>query len=213
MTDAFSTPTDPCRILLIACGALAHEIVALKTANRWEHLDVQCLPAELHNRPQLIPEAVRKQIAAHRDRYEQMYVVYADCGTGGLLDRMLEQEHVERIGGAHCYQFYAGAAAFAQMHDEEPGSFYVTDFLLRHFERLVVRALGIDRYPELLPQYFGHYKRLVFLAQLPPTPDSMAQARAAAERLGLALEVRHTGYGELASSLATLSERPVTWHH
>jgi Protein of unknown function (DUF1638) len=212
VSDTFSTPTDPSRILLIACGALAHEIVALKAANRWEHLDVQCLPAELHNRPHLIPEAVRGQIAAHRDRYPRIFVAYADCGTGGLLDRVLEEEQVERIAGAHCYEFYAGAAAFAQMHDDEPGTFYVTDFLLRHFERLVVRALGIDRHPELMPQYFGRYERLVFLAQLPPTPDTLAQARAAADRLGLALEVRHTGYGELASSLESVSERPLTWH-
>ena len=212
MTDkAVSAPTTPARTLLIACGALAHEIVALKAANHWEHLDVQCLPAELHNRPEWIPEAVRQQIAASRARYDQCFVVYADCGTGGLLDRVLEQEQVERIGGAHCYQFYAGARAFAQMHEDEPGTFYLTDFLLRHFERLVVHALGIDRHPELLPQYFGHYKRLVFLAQLPPTDETTAQARSAADRLGLLLEVRHTGYGELETSLAGVSEKAVTW--
>ena len=192
----------------IACGALAHESVALKAANHWQHLDVQCLPAELHNRPEKIPEAVRAQIAAHRGEYAQMYVVYADCGTGGLLDKVLAEEKVERIGGAHCYEFYAGSQAFAQLHDDEPGSFYLTDFLLRHFERLVIRALGIDRHPELRAQYFGNYKRLVYLAQLPPSDETRAQARAAADRLGLALVVRHTGYGELESSL-----KAVAWHH
>jgi hypothetical protein len=201
------------RTLLIACGALAREIIALKTAHQWQHLDVQCLPAELHNRPEKIPAAVRAQIAAHRHEYAQMYVVYADCGTGGLLDRVLEEEQVERIGGAHCYAFYAGAADFAHLHDDEPGSFYLTDFLLRHFDRLVIRALGIDRHPQLLAQYFGNYKRLVYLAQLPPTDETVALAQAAADRLGLALEVRHTGYGELESNLARVHEQAMTWPH
>jgi Protein of unknown function (DUF1638) len=196
------------RTLLIACGALAHEIVALKTMHHWQHLDIQCLPAELHNRPEKIAPAVHAQIAAHRDRYEHMYVVYADCGSGGALDRMLEQEGIERIAGAHCYEFYAGSKAFAQLHDDEPGSFYLTDFLLRHFDRLVIRALGIDRHPELRAQYFGNYRRLVFLAQLPPTDETVAQAQCAADALDLALEVRHTGYGELESSLQV-----VAWHH
>ena len=204
--EATSSATP--RILLIACGALAHEIVALKNLHQWQHLDVQCLPADLHNRPQKIAPAVRAQIVAHRDRYQHMYVVYADCGTGGELDRVLAEERVERISGAHCYQFYAGAQAFAQLHDEEPGTFYLTDFLLRHFERLVIRALGLDRHPQLRDQYFGHYQRLVFLAQLPPDDGTLAQARAAADRLGLTLEVRHTGYGELESSL-----KAVVWHH
>jgi Protein of unknown function (DUF1638) len=209
VTEAFdsASPATP-RTLLIACGALAHEIVALKTLHQWQHLDVQCLPAELHNRPEKIPAAVRAQIASHRGRYQQMYVVYADCGTGGALDRVLDEEHVERIGGAHCYEFYAGSAAFAKLHEDEPGTFYLTDFLLRHFERLVIRALGLDRHPELRDTYFGHYKRLVLLAQLPPTEATLAQARAAADRLSLALEVRHTGYGELESAL-----KAVTWHH
>lgn len=206
MTGVTAASTQ--RTLLIACGALAHEIVALKTHHQWQHLDVQCLSAELHNRPEKIPAVVRAQIAAHRDRYQHMYVVYADCGTGGALDRVLEEEHVERIAGAHCYEFYAGSAAFAQLHDDEPGTFYLTDFLLRHFDRLVIQALGLQRHPELRDQYFGHYKRLVFLAQRPPTEASLAQARAAAQSLALTLEVRHTGYGELESSL-----KAVTWVH
>ncbi|HET9977526.1 MAG TPA: DUF1638 domain-containing protein [Burkholderiaceae bacterium] len=204
---AAATPAVP-RTLLLACGALAHEIVALKTLHQWQHLDVQCLPAELHNRPERIPEAVRAQIAAHRDRYPRLFVVYADCGTGGALDRVLDEEHVERIGGAHCYEFYAGSAAFARLHDDAPGTFYLTDFLLRHFDPLVIRALGLDRHPELRDQYFGHYTRLVFLAQRPPTEETVVQARAAADRLGLALEVRNTGYGELERSLTALAWHP-----
>jgi hypothetical protein len=207
VTEPLATLPPP-RTLLIACGALAHEIVALKNLHHWQHLDVQCLPAELHNRPEKIAPAVRAQIAAHRDRYAQMFVAYADCGTGGALDRVLEEEGVERIAGAHCYEFYAGAAAFAKLHDDEPGTFYLTDFLLRHFERLVIHALGLDRHPELRDTYFGHYRRLVFLAQLPPTEETLAQARAAADRLGLALDVRHTGYGELERSL-----KVVAWPH
>ena len=190
------------RVLLIACGALAHEIVALRSLHQWQHLDVQCLPADLHNRPQAIPAAVKAKIDAHRARYENMFVAFADCGTGGRLDAMLEREGIERIAGAHCYEFYAGHDVFEAMARDEPGTLYLTDFLLRHFERLIVRGLGLDRHPELLPQYFGHYTRLIHLAQLAPDAATLAAAEAAAERLGLRLEVRHCGYGELETSLA-----------
>lgn len=199
--DAAATP----RTLLIACGALAREVVDLRAMSHWSHLAVRCLPAELHNRPERIPEAVRAVIRANRARYAQQYVVYADCGTGGLLDRVCAEEGVERLPGAHCYEFYTGAKAFAALHDAEPGTFYLTDFLLRHFDRLVVRALGLDRYPSLRDQYFAHYRRLVYLAQRAPDEATQARAQAAADRLGLVLEVRHTGYGDLASSLARVA--------
>jgi hypothetical protein len=195
-------------VLVIACGALAREIVALREANGWAHLDVTCLSAELHNRPQLIPAAVRDKIRANRARYRSMFVAYADCGTGGLLDKMLAEEGVERIPGAHCYEFFAGHEAFAELADSEPGTFYLTDFLLRHFERLVIRGLGLDRHPQLLPQYFGNYRRLVYLAQL-PAPGQVELARAAALRLGLAFEHRVTGYGELQTSLRTHGGMPL----
>ena len=198
------------RVLVIACGALAHEIVALRQANRWDHLDVTCLPAELHNRPQLIPEAVREKIRGNRERYHSMFVAYADCGTGGLLDAVLEEEGVERLPGAHCYEFFAGHEAFAALADEEPGSFYLTDFLLRHFDRLVIRGLGLDRHPELLPQYFGNYRRLVYLAQL-ETEGQVELARAAAQRLGLEFEHRITGYGLLQSGLQRAQEKKILW--
>lgn len=200
-------------VLVIACGALAHEIVALRELGGWKHLDVSCLPAELHNRPNLIPQAVREKIRQHRARYQSIFVAYADCGTGGQLDQVLREEGVERIPGAHCYEFFAGHEAFEALVEQELGTFYLTDFLLRHFERLVVRGLGLDRHPELMPQYFGHYRRLVYLAQLAPTAEQLAQGQAAAERLGLAFEHRVTGYGLLQSSLKQAAEEKVFWQN
>lgn len=192
-------------VLVIACGALAHEIVALRRINHWPHLVVQCLPAELHNRPEKIPAAVKAKIEAGRGRFASIFVAYADCGTGGRLDAVLQEYGIERIAGAHCYEFYAGSPAFAALAEAEPGTFYLTDFLLRHFERLVLHGLGIDRHPELQPMYFGHYKRLVYLAQREQSGQREAGARAA-ERLGLAYEYRVTGYGQLQASLQRASE-------
>jgi hypothetical protein len=193
-------------MLIIACGALAHEITALRRANGWDHVEVRCLPAELHNRPERIPAAVRALIQASRGQYQSIFVAYADCGTGGLLDRVLEEEGVERIPGAHCYEFFATGPRFAELAAAEPGTFYLTDFLLRHFERLVVRGLGLDRHPELHSSYFGNYRKLVYLAQA-PKPGSLEEARAIAERMGLEFEFRETGYGELATTLASAVER------
>jgi len=191
-------------VLIIACGALAREIVALKRLNGWSGMDVQCLPPELHNRPEQIPSAVQQAIASARDQHARIFVAYADCGTGGRLDDVLKAEGIERLPGAHCYQFFATSAAFESLCDEEPGTFYLTDFLVRHFDRLVIAGLGIDVHPELQAEYFGNYRRLVYLVQSPDTELSRL-AQAAAGRLGLAYEERFTGYGELATSLATLS--------
>jgi hypothetical protein len=166
----------------------------------------------LHNRPEKIPDAVQKKIHANRGRYASMFVAYGDCGTGGLLDAMLAQEQVERIPGAHCYEFFAGSSAFATLADDEPGTFYLTDFLLRHFERLVMHGLGIDRHPELMSVYFGNYRRLVYLAQV-ESPQLIEDARVAAKRLGLAFEYRFTGYGELAHSLRSANERVILWQN
>ena len=188
------------RLLVIGCGAIAHEIVALKRANAWDLLDVRCLPAELHNRPDQIPAAVRAAIQAARSDYGSIFVAYGDCGTGGLLDAVLAQEGVERIPGAHCYEFFATSPVFAALGLAEPGTFYLTDFLLRHFERLVIRGLGLDRHPELFGAYFGNYRKLVYLAQA-PGPEAAEAARAIAARMALAFEYRHTGYGALAASL------------
>ena len=206
--------------LIIACGALAREIVALRTLNNWPHLVVQCLPAELHNRPEKIPAAVRAKIQAARGRFTSIFVAYADCGTGGLLDAVLAEEGVERIPGSHCYEFFAGSAQFAELAEAELGTFYLTDFLLQHFERLIIHGLGIDKHPELLPLYFGHYKKLTYLAQV-PSEEKMAAGRAAAQRLGLEFEAHVTGYGELATSLerahtlaiSTMTESIITWQN
>jgi hypothetical protein len=168
-------------------------------------MDLTCLPATLHNRPERIPEAVRSRIRRARAAgREQLFVAYADCGTGGLLDRVLEEEGVARLEGAHCYEVYAGRAAFAALAEDEPGTFYLTDFLARNFDRLVIRGLGLDRHPELLPQYFGNYTRLVYLAQ---TDDAAltSSARRGARRLGLRFERRFVGYGDLGPALDALA--------
>ena len=198
--------------LVIACGALAKEIVALRLANGWFHMDVSCLPAELHNRPEKIPAAVREKIQRFRSRYTHLFVAYADCGTGGMLDTVLEEEGVERIAGAHCYEFYAGARVFEALAEQEIGTFYLTDFLLRHFDRLVIHGLGIDKHPALLPVYFGNYKKLVYLAQV-DSGDGRALGQRAAERLGLAFEYRVTGYGELQTHLQQVNEKVIQWQN
>jgi hypothetical protein len=197
-------------VLVIACGALAREIAALRRANAWAHLDVACLPPELHNRPERIPGAVRERIRASRERYATIFVAYGDCGTGGGLDAVLREEGVERIPGAHCYEFFAGTRPFASLAAEVPGTFYVTDFLLRHFDRLVIRGLGLDRHPELAPQYFRNYRRLMYLAQV-DAPERIAAARAAAARLGLGFAHRVTGYGGLERGLRTAAGRLLPW--
>jgi len=195
-------PTAP-TTLVIACGAIARELVRIRELNGWEHIEFQCLPAELHNRPERIPAAVLEKIAAEQDRFERIFVAYADCGTGGLLDKALAGSGIERIPGAHCYEFYAGSREFAQLAEEEPGSFYLTDFLVRHFERLVVKGLGLDRQPGLLPVYFGNYRRVVYLAQT-EDPGLQAMARRHAERLGLEYHYRPCGDGPLSLSLRPL---------
>lgn len=188
-------------VLLIACGALAREILALVNANGWKGLDLTCLPAKLHNTPQDIPEAVRGRIRTARSAgYRAIFVVYADCGTGGLLDRVCAEEGVERIAGPHCYSFFEGNAAFAA-HSDEISAFYLTDFLARHFDTLVWRGLGLDRHPELRDMMFANYEKLVYLAQT--NDDALTKrAREAAERLHLSFERRDTGYGDLADFLA-----------
>jgi hypothetical protein len=197
-----SEAPDPDRVLVIGCGALARELVAIIDQAGLANIDLTCLPATLHNRPGGIPALVREKIRAARPRYRNIFIAYADCGTGGLLDAMLADEGVERLPGAHCYEFYAGAGAFAAMTDEAIGTFFLTDFLARNFERLVIKGLGLDAHPELLPVYFGNYTRLVYLAQT-DDPALVTAARRAAKRLGLAFEHRATGYGDLATSITT----------
>ena len=192
---------DSPRVLIVGCGALANELVAL--TRHLPNVDITCLPATLHNRPGGIPAAVRDRIRKRRAGYDRVFVAYADCGTGGLLDPVIADEGVERLAGAHCYEFYAGREAFEQMSEEEVGTFYLTDFLARNFDRLVVGALGLDRHPELRDAYFGNYRRLVYLAQT-EDPALVRAARRGARRLGLAFEHRQTGYGELATTIAAV---------
>ena len=188
-------------VLVIACGALAREIADLKRSYGWNHLRLRCLDARLHNRPDEIPRRVRDAIRESRGDYENIFVAYADCGTGGALDDVLAEEGVERLPGAHCYQFFAGSPRFSRLASAEPGTFYLTDFLARNFERLVIAPLGLDEHPDLRDAYFGNYTRLVYLSQ---TLDAglVQAARQAADRLSLAFEHVHCGYGELESGLA-----------
>jgi hypothetical protein len=190
------------RTLVIACGALAREVLAIKKLNALDHLHVTCLPAIWHNTPEKIPDGVRRKIRANRTRYDEILCLYGDCGTGGLLDKVLQEEGVERIAGEHCYAFYTGIESFAALHEAELGTFYLTDYLVRHFDRLVIKGLGLDRFPQLRDSYFGHYKRVLYLAQ---THDEglIAKARQAAGRLGLAFDMQQTGYGLMHDFLDT----------
>jgi len=187
-------------ILVIACGALAVEINAIKESYGWEHMRLVCLDAWLHNRPEQIPDKLRTKIRQYKKEYSQIFVAYADCGTGGHIDRVLEEEGIERLPGAHCYESYAGAQRFAALADAEPGTFYLTDFLAQHFERFVTKPLKLDTHPELRDAYFGNYHRLVYLSQT-NDEDLLAAAADAAEQLGLKFEHVHCGYGGLEVAL------------
>jgi len=186
--------------MIIACGALAKEIQHLKVLNGWSHVRIQCLDAELHNHPEKIPQKLQAAIDKYRDQYAHIYIGYADCGTGGHIDRIIEKEGLERLPGAHCYAFFQGLDAFDELAAEELGSFYLTDFLARHFDRLIIRDMKLDKHPELTEMLFGNYKRLVYLSQT-HDPQLLALAQDAARYLGLEFKRVHTGYGELETSL------------
>jgi hypothetical protein len=192
-------------VLVLACGAIAREVLAVIELNGWTNVTIRCLPAKLHSRPEGIAPAVDAKLRELSARYERIFVAYADCGTGGELDGVLERHGVERLPGAHCYGFLTGNEAWQELHDAEPATFYLTDFLARHFDAIVIRGLGLDRHPELLSDYFGNYRRLLYLAQ---TDDEnlRARARSAAARLGLEYEERRTGYGDLVPSLTRFVE-------
>ena len=204
LTEVGLPPAATGRVLLIACGALAHEIVALKRANGWDHLDLQCLPANLHLWPDRITVAVAEAVAAHRACYDTIFVVYADCGTGGQLQQKCKELGVEMVEGPHCYSFFEGNAAFAA-HPDEISAFYLTDFLVRQFDAFVWRPMGLDRHPQLRDMYFGNYTKLVYQAQT-NEPELDARARDCAARLGLAYERRFTGYGDLATALTSAAQ-------
>lgn len=196
-------------ILLIACGAIAKEIVSLQKLSSWQHMDIQCLPANLHNNPEKIPQAVRNKLVANQGEYQKMYVAYGDCGTGGLLDKVLDEFGVARLPGAHCYEFFSGKV-FHELHEEEPGTFYLTDFLVRHFQRLVIEGLGINKHPQLLKEYFKHYKKVVYLAQT-HSQRLQQEARICADQLNLDYQYCYTGLKPLAEDLGRGIEEVVKW--
>jgi hypothetical protein len=201
LLDRGLAPEGRGRVLLIGCGALAREILDLKARNGWDHLDLQCLPAILHNHPEKIPDAVAQAVAAAGKDYADIFVLYADCGTGGLLQARCAELCVEMLEGPHCYSFFEGNAAFAAR--EEMTAFYITDFLVRQFDAFVTRPLGLDRHPELRDMYFGHYETLVYQAQTEDAALTEA-ARGHARTLGLAFERRFTGYGDLERAMSRL---------
>ena len=201
MPPSLQPDVVPTRLVIVGCGALARELLALTSGI--PGVRVEGVDARLHMQPQFIADGVAKKVDLVRERYGPdvlIFVAYADCGTAGTLDAYLEREGLDRIEGAHCYEFYAGAAAFEALQDEEVGTFYLTDFLARQFDSIIWTGLGLDRHPELLPDYFGHYRRLVYLAQS-DDPELTDRARAAADRLGLEFERRETGFGDLATSI------------
>lgn len=196
------TGPEPARLLLLACGALAHEVLALIRQNGWTHMDLKCLPAKLHLYPDRITGEVEKAVLKHRATYEDIYVLYADCGTGGLLQAKCAELGVEMLAGPHCYSFFEGNERFAAHLDSEFTAFYLTDFLVRQFDAFIWKPMGLDRHPDLRDMYFGNYTKLVYQAQIDDAA-LQAEAQAIAARMGLDYEYRFTGYGDLATSLAT----------
>ncbi|WP_261841974.1 DUF1638 domain-containing protein [Aliamphritea ceti] len=192
--------------VVITCSALLKEITMVSKANGWEHLQPQCITAELHNYPEQITGAVKSLIDIAKAKNQQIFVAYGDCGTGGQLDAMLEAEEVERVPGSHCYEFFSGGEIFEQFQENELGTFYLTDFLTRHFDRLIIRGMGLENKPELMPVYFGHYKKLLYIAQ---TKDSQLEemAQQAAEKLGLEYEYFYGGTGVLGDALLSFNQR------
>ena len=202
LIDAGIPPKGAGRVLLIACGALAHEILALIKINNWDHLDLQCLPAIFHNHPEKITPAIEDAVVKYRAEYSSIFIVYADCGTGGQLFEKCKELGVQMIEGPHCYSFFETNEAFADR--EEMTAFYLTDFLVRQFEAFVWEPLGLGRHPALRDMYFGNYTKLVYQAQT-DDPTLTEKAKVCAERLGLAFERRATGYGDLETALSKLS--------
>jgi hypothetical protein len=196
------------RLLVIACGMIAREVLAVKERLGLDHIDLTCLPAEFHFYPDRIAPAMDKAILeAKADGYKHIFVGYGDCGTGGQLDRVLEKHGVERMAGPHCFAFYQGAKAFEAIGDGDMLTFYMTDFLCRQFDAFFIKPLGLDRHPELIADYFGNYEKVVYLAQI-DDPELDRVAEDAAKLLGLAYEKRVTGYGDLTAALDEAAKLP-----
>ncbi len=192
---------ESAQVLIIACGALAHEIQQIKKLNSWNHIELTCLPAELHNTPDLIVGKLRDKIEKVRGKYSQIYIGYGDCGTGGHIDQLCEEEGIDRLPGAHCYSFFAGEESFNAIAEQELGTLYLTDYLAQNFERIIISGFKLDKHPELREMMFANYRRLVYLSQR-EAPELVEKARQAAVYLELEFEQIHTGYGDLETSLA-----------
>ena len=205
-SNGLTVRTEVRRTLVLACGALARELRDIVRLHNLEGVSVECLPAALHNRPAAIPQALRAKLDQVRHRYDHIFIGYADCGTAGEIDKICAEEGIERLPGAHCYQFYAGNEQFDRMHADDPTVFYLTDFLVRNFDRLIMRGLGITAHPELRDLYFGNYTKVLYLAQT-DDPDLDRRSVEAAELLGLSHERRWTGYGELAEATVAIAGR------
>jgi hypothetical protein len=190
------------RIAVIACGALAEPVAAVVARRGWP-VDVHPLPPLLHNQPQLIADRVAALAETLGERYASVAVGYSDCGTYGALDAVCARLGLRRLSGLHCYDVFAGASRIEELFAAEPGTYLLTDFLVRSFARTVLRELGLDRHPELRDTYFGHYRRLVWLAQQ-PTDELRALAEQAARSIGLPLIVVETGLSQLEREIAAL---------
>ena len=203
LTESGLTSIGAGRVLILACGALAREILALIDQNQWSHMTLTCLPAKLHLYPEQIVDAVEEAVEKHRPDYQSIFVAYADCGTGGLLEKKCQDLGVEMIAGPHCYSFFEGNSAFEDLAEDEMTAFYLTDFLVKQFDAFVWKPMGLDRHPELRDMMFGNYEKLVYQAQT-DDPALTEKAKDCAERLGLRFERRFTGYGDLHTALANL---------
>ncbi len=188
-------------ILIIGCGALAHEVREIIKLNDWDNVRLQCLNADLHNTPKILPAKIKESIDSNINDYSKIFLAYADCGTGGLIDLILKDYDIERLDGAHCYEFYSGSSVFEELSEKEIGTFYLTDFLVKNFDRLVVDGLGIQKYPALKEEYFKNYKNVVYLAQ---KQDNVleSKARECADYLNLEFSALFTGLNNLENQLS-----------
>lgn len=187
-------------ILIIGCGAIAHEVKEIIRLNNWDNVRLQCLNADLHNTPKILPKKIKEAIDSNLNDYSKIFLAYADCGTGGLIDLILKDYDIERLDGAHCYEFYSGSSVFKELSEKEIGTFYLTDFLVKNFDRLVIDGLGIQKYPSLKEDYFKNYKNVVYLAQ---KQDNVleSKARECADYLNLEFSTLFTGLNNLENQL------------
>ncbi|MBT6009596.1 MAG: DUF1638 domain-containing protein [Rhodobacterales bacterium] len=189
------------KVLIIACGALAREIIDLIKINNWHHMDLTCLPAKYHLYPEKITTAVELAVKKHTSNYKNIFIAYADCGTGGLLEKKCNELGVKMIKGPHCYSFFEGNDKFTQNAEDEISAFYLTDFLVNQFDAFVWKPMGLDKHPELIDVYFGNYTKLVYQAQ---TKNNQLEQKAyeISKKMNLPLERRYTGYGDLETALS-----------